>query len=154
MPSNGFGSALSAWKQLLADDQVIDDTASLKDAQKATFAYSAKVLAILYPEKEQLAECLGIARQHNQKLYTVSSGKNWGYGSQLPVSEDSVILNLGRLKKISNYDQKNGVVTVEAGVTQAELAAFLKQQGDHHWMDCTGSSASCNSTCRSLNSGS
>lgn len=143
MPSNGFSSALSAWKQLLADDQVIDDTASLTDAQKATFAYSAKVLAILHPEKDQLAECLSIARQHKQKLYTVSSGKNWGYGSQLPVSGDSVILNLGRLKKISNYDKKNGVVTVEAGVTQAELAAFLKQQGDHHWMDCTGSSASC-----------
>ena len=143
MPRNGFDSALLAWKQLLADDQIVSDETSLANAETATFAYDAKVLAILYPEKDQLASCLQVARQYQQKLYTISSGKNWGYGSQVPVSTDSVLLNLSRLKKITNYDKKNGVVTVEAGVTQAELAAFLKQQGDLHWMDCTGSSASC-----------
>lgn len=143
MQSNGFDGALSAWRQLLAEEQIVTDAASLSDAETATFAYDSKVLAILYPEKEQLAACLQIARQYQQKLYTISSGKNWGYGSKVPVSTDSVILNLSRLKRITNYDNKNGVVTVEAGVTQAELAAYLKQQGDHHWMDCTGSSASC-----------
>jgi len=143
MQRNRFDSALLAWKQLLADDQIVVDKTSLANAETATFSYDARVLAVLYPEKDQLEACLQIAQQYQQKLYTISSGKNWGYGSQVPVSTGSVLLNLSRLKKITNYDKKNGVVTVEAGVTQAELAAFLKQQGDLHWMDCTGSSASC-----------
>lgn len=143
MPSSGFNAALSGWKQVLSADQIVTEPAALSAAETATFSTASHILAVLYPQREQLEACLQIARQHQQKLYTLSSGKNWGYGSQVPVNTDSVIVNLSRLKRISHYDQKCGVVTVEAGVTQAELASFLKQQGDHHWMDCTGSSASC-----------
>lgn len=143
MPNTEFEQALNAWQQVLADAQIVTDASVLSDVETATFATSSTVLAVLYPEREQLVACLQIAAQHQQKLYTVSSGKNWGYGSQVPVSSGSVILNLSRLKQISGYDATHGVITVEAGVTQAELAGFLKQQGDYHWMDCTGSSASC-----------
>lgn len=143
MTCSQFNAALAAWQQLLAAEQVVIDTPSIRKAETATFATTSSVLAVLYPERDQLAACLNIAKQYKQQLYTISSGKNWGYGSQVPVSSDSIIINLSRLKRITNYDKKQGVVTVEAGVTQAELAQFLLEQGDKHWMDCTGSSASC-----------
>jgi 4-cresol dehydrogenase (hydroxylating) flavoprotein subunit len=143
MTSPGFNAALLAFKQLLSSDQIETDADRLTRVETATFATGARVLAVLYPERSQLELCLQIARQHQQTFYTVSSGKNWGYGSQVPVQTDSIILNLNRLKAIRDYDRKRGVVTVEAGVTQAELAQFLREQGDLHWMDCTGSSARC-----------
>lgn len=143
MTPAGFNEALLAWQQVLATEQVITSPEQLSAVATATFATKAKVLAVLYPEREQLQACLQIAQQYRQTLYSVSSGKNWGYGSQVPVQTGSIILNLSRLKTISHYDKKHGVVTVEAGVTQAELAQFLREQGDLHWMDCTGSSARC-----------
>jgi len=141
--NTNFNGALKAWLQLLSTEQITLNESDLLAAATATFATNASVLAVLYPERSQLKACLQIAREFKQPVYTVSSGKNWGYGSQVPVESNSVIINLNRLKTIASYDKKHGVVSVEAGVTQAELAEFLKRQGDLHWMDCTGSSASC-----------
>ncbi len=143
MTSLHFDAALDAWRKILSADQIVTDELTLSAAQTATFATEARVCAILFPERHQIQACLQVARQHKQTVYTVSSGKNWGYGSQVPVASDSVIFNLSRLKSISNYDSKRGTIKLEAGVTQAELAQFLQSQGDLHWMDCTGSSASC-----------
>lgn len=143
MNNTAFTTALTAWQQLFTPDQIELDSAALELVATATFATQATVLAVLYPQREQLAACLQIAAEHQQPVYTVSSGKNWGYGSQTPVTGSAVVINLSRLKVIDSYDKHNGVIRVEAGVTQAELARYLEQQGDLHWMDCTGSSASC-----------
>lgn len=135
--------ALMKWRQLLGDEYVITDSEPLKLASTATFATSAAVTAIVKPARDQVAAVVAIAAEYNIALYTISSGKNWGYGSRVPSIQHAVLLDLGRLNEISGYDPEHHLITVGAGVTQRQLADFLLAQGGMDWMDCTGSHPDC-----------
>ena len=135
--------ALMKWRQLLGDEYVITDSEPLKLASTATFATSAAVTAIVKPARDQVAAVVAIAAEFNIALYTISSGKNWGYGSRVPSIQHAVLLDLGRLNEISGYDPEHHLITVGAGVTQRQLADFLLAQGGMDWMDCTGSHPDC-----------
>ena len=85
------------------------------------------------------------------KLYTISTGQNWGYGSGTPSSQAAVLMSLHKLnnepKWVGNrHDKKEpygktlGIVRIEPGVTQQQLYDFLQQEGGQFWMDATGSS--------------
>lgn len=141
--SEDFSNALSQWQQLLGSDYVITQTAQTSLASTATFLTSSRVLAILRPDKLQIAACLNIAAEFGIAVYPISSGKNWGYGSRVPTARQAVLIDLIRLKQISDYRPEQHVVKVEAGVTQRELAEFLQAHGGTDWMDCTGSHPDC-----------
>ncbi|PCJ30536.1 MAG: hypothetical protein COA90_08980 [Gammaproteobacteria bacterium] len=98
------------------------------------------------------------------KIYTVSSGQNWGYGSATPTSEQAILLCLKHLNPapewVSNtldtdmpYGKKLGILKLSAGVTQQQLYDFLQQQGGDFWMDATGSSPSCSVLANTLERG-
>ncbi len=72
----------------------------------------------------------------NQAFYVVSTGKNWGYGKASPVYDDNLLINTSSLNMIDSFDPELGVVELGPGVTQGQLAQFLKNTS---WMlDCTG----------------
>lgn len=81
--------------------------------------------------------------ENKTAIYTVSSGKNWGYSAQEPSFNNAILLKLSRIKAIENYDSKQGTVTVSPGVTQHELFSFLQEKGGDFWMDATGASPHC-----------
>lgn len=81
--------------------------------------------------------------ENKTAIYTVSSGKNWGYSAQEPSFNNAILLKLSRMNSIEDYDKKQGTVTVSAGVTQQILYDFLQDQGGDFWMDATGASPKC-----------
>lgn len=104
----------------------------------ATFAGTPQVGEHLRPTSvSAVRDCVLDAARRGRKLHPISTGKNWGYGSATP-SEPADILDLGAMDAILDYDPELGVVVVEPGVTQGQLADFLKSQGDLHWMDPAG----------------
>lgn len=58
-------------------------------------------------------------------IYPVSTGRNWGFGSALPVREGAFVLRLDRLAAIRSLDLAAGVAVVEPGVSQQQLATAL-----------------------------
>ena len=54
----------------------------------------------------------------------MSCGHNWGYGANSPVLNHQAILDLSELRTICDFDEKLGVVEIEPGVTQGQLAYF------------------------------
>jgi 4-cresol dehydrogenase (hydroxylating) len=83
-----------------------------------------------------------IANQFRVPVYPISSGKNWGYGSRVP-AHDGVLLDLGRLNRILEFDEDLAYVTIEPGVTQQQLHDFLREVKSNLWMDATGASPDC-----------
>jgi 4-cresol dehydrogenase (hydroxylating) len=81
------------------------------------------------------------ARRHGTPLYSISAGKNWGLGSRLPVQSGNVVVDLAGMNDIGPVDERYGVVTVQPGVTQAQLAAHLLKTGSRFFLDVTGSGA-------------
>lgn len=70
----------------------------------------------------------------------ISSGKNWGYGTQTPIEGDKnvVILDLSNFNKIKYFDSENGIVTLEPGVTQQQLHDYLESTKAPYIVPVTG----------------
>jgi 4-cresol dehydrogenase (hydroxylating) flavoprotein subunit len=139
-----LSDALNAWRKLLGEAHVQTESSPVAAAQTATFATTQKIPGILFPgNRAEVQDCLRIANRHGVAVYPISSGKNWGYGSQVPNRDGCVLLNLSRLDRIVDFNEDLAYVTVEPGVTQQELFAFLQSRQSKLWMDATGSSPQC-----------
>ena len=124
--ANAASHAINAWVDALGGEHVLTDPASIVPFERATFATHQRVVAVLRPaDAAQVAACLRIANEHRVPLYPISRGRNWGFGSAVPVTTDNVVLDLGRLDRITAYDGRLGVITVEPGVTFQQAHAFI-----------------------------
>lgn len=133
-------AARAAWASIVGDANVIADAPALSAAGTATFATRARVALIVRPEtRPQVQACVEVANRYGVPLTPISSGLNWGYGSRVP-SRDGVLLDLGRMRRILDFDEALGYVTVEPGVTQQQLWEYLRERGSRLWMDATGTS--------------
>lgn len=134
--------ALHDWRGAVGAEHVIVDDGELARASTATFATTQRAHAIVRPASAaEVAACVRVARRHAAPLYPVSGGRNWGYGSRVPPTTGAAILDLGRLDRVTAYDEELATVTLEPGVTQRQLCAFLDERGGRLWMDPTASSA-------------
>lgn len=61
----------------------------------------------------------------------------------MPASDGCVLLDLNRMNRIVDFSEELAYVTVEPGVTQAQLYSFLQERRSGVWMDATGASPDC-----------
>ncbi|MEV6034559.1 FAD-binding oxidoreductase [Nonomuraea sp. NPDC052116] len=81
-----------------------------------------------------LDEVRALVRQSmrtGRRLYPISTGKNWGMGSAVPVTDDNLVVDLSGMNRIRGLDLEAGFAVIEPGVTQAQLAEALR---DTPWM--------------------
>src|SRR6266480_2979237 len=133
-------NALDAWKSALGSEYVITDTVVRSEVETATFLTTQKIPAILRPSnRTEVQECVRIANRYKIPIYPISRGKNWGYGSQVPVQDGCVILDLQRLNRIVEYNERLAYIAVEPGVTMRQLYEFLQEKKARLLMSMTGS---------------
>lgn len=121
-------------------DLHIDDNET-KKAETNTLSIKAKVIGLGYPRTiEQLQMIVKVAGNFEIPLYTVSQGKNIGYGEMTPSGALQFIVNLKYLNAIREFDEVKGEILVEPGVTQQQLSNYLKDIKANYWADMTGAS--------------
>ncbi|MDW8324656.1 MAG: FAD-binding oxidoreductase [Burkholderiales bacterium] len=131
-------AALEAWRQVLPPQAVITEGAALRQAVADTSALSRGIAAILRPaSRDEVPALVRIAAAHRVPLYPVSTGRNWGYGTACPPLDGCVLVDLSALQGIE-CDPEAGLVTVEPGVTQRMLHAYLTQHGLRYMVPVTG----------------
>ncbi|MEZ4381339.1 MAG: FAD-binding oxidoreductase [Nannocystaceae bacterium] len=139
-PSADADPVTQRFREALGDAAVDRSQASRAAAETATFATQARVRGILRPRgRDEVQLCVRIAREEGVPLYPTSGGKNWGLGSRVPTADGAYLLDLGAMARILDYDAELAHVTIEPGVTFAQLAAFLRERGDQHFLSTTGS---------------
>lgn len=132
--------AIKAFRDILGSENVLTDEVRLSAAETATYPTKQKVPAIIRPaNRAEVQECVRIANQYKTPIYPISKGTNWGYGSRVPTDDGCIIIDLGRLNRIIDYNQELAYVTVEPGVTQRQLFEFLQQKKSNLYMSVTGS---------------
>tara|TARA_R110000737_G_scaffold123378_1_gene155397 strand:- start:1899 stop:3566 length:1668 start_codon:yes stop_codon:yes gene_type:complete len=91
-----------------------------------------------------LANSLSSNEKLKFSIHPISSGRNWGYGTSQPPTPNSqsLILDLSTLTQI-DFDEEFGLVTLEPGVTQKQLSAFLIARGDNFMVPVTGAGPDC-----------
>jgi 4-cresol dehydrogenase (hydroxylating) flavoprotein subunit len=129
---------------VLGIDSVICDQTQIERAETATFRTHQTIPVILRPaNREQVSAIMRVANRHRVPVYPVSSGRNWGYGSRVPVVSGCALVDLRRIREIVDFNEQLGFVTVQPGVTQRDLRDFLTSRKSKLWMDATGSSPDC-----------
>ncbi len=137
-------SVLLKWERVLGPEYVVTEQSRLSEASTSTFAVRQYIPAILYPySRQQVQDCLRVASEALVPVYPISTGKNWGYGSRVPVADGCVLMDLSRMNRILEFSEDLGYVTIEPGVTQRQLWDHLRERGSHLWIDATGSSPDC-----------
>ena len=137
-------SALRRWAELLGPSHVLDAAAAQADYGRCTTGVQRRLAGALRPqERSQVTGIVEIAARFKVPLYPISTGHNWGYGTALPPAEDCVILDLSGLDRILEFDADTGLVTVEPGVTQGQLAEFLDRGKHRYLVPVTGAGPTC-----------
>lgn len=146
--SEDYQNAISDWVELLGKDAVLQDEHSLKPYLQDTTGAARKILAALRPAADAnnvvlIQKIIQVANTYKIPIYPTSTGKNWGYGTSLPAKDNCVILDLSKLNRIIDFDASLGVVTLEPGVTQAQLAEYLDVNKLEFLVPVTGAGPSC-----------
>ena len=131
-----LSDAIEQWQQSIGSENVrLND----KDYSTTTFDTTQKVIAAILPKStDEVSSCLLIANKHKIPIYPVSGGKNFGLGSKIPISDQSVVMDLQRMTQISDYNEDLAYITVEPGVTFKQLETYLQNQGSKLMMDSIG----------------
>jgi 4-cresol dehydrogenase (hydroxylating) len=131
--------ALAGWQDLLGEANVDEARAASARYGACTTGLTRRIVGALRPAaREEIPAVLAIARSCGVPVYPISTGRNWGYGTALPASDDCAVLDLSRLTRIRAVDRELGLFELEPGVTQGALAAWLDEQGLDFMVPTTG----------------
>ncbi len=78
---------------------------------------------------EQVQKVMKIANTFKVPIYPISTGKNLGYGGSAPNLSGSVVLDLKRMDRILEVDDKRHFALVEPGVSYFDLYRYLQEHG-------------------------
>lgn len=134
--SAGLAEILSV---AVGPERVRTDNATLDRYARTTGTTSHRPAAVVYPDHADHVQALTrAAAAHGFPLYPISRGRNWGYGDAAPPTNGQVVVDLSGMNRIIEVNTKLAYAVIEPGVTQGQLADYLR---DHHtdlWLDVTG----------------
>jgi 4-cresol dehydrogenase (hydroxylating) len=91
--------------------------------------------AVAPSSKEEIQAILKIANKYKIPLWTISVGRNFGYGAAAPATPGQVVLDLKRMNKIIEVDPELGTALIEPGVTFKQLFDYLKEHDLPFWVN-------------------
>ena len=84
---------------------------------------------------EQIQQIVRIANKYKIPLWTVSTGKNLAYGGSAPRLSGSVVLDLKRMNRILEVNDRNHYALVEPGVSYFDLYRYTQERGLNVFID-------------------
>lgn len=93
--------------------------------------------ALVVKSPAVVGKIIEIANKTNTPLWPISGGRNFGYGTALPVCEDSYVVDLSQLKGIE-LDLDTCTAEIEPGVTQGDLHRAITQAAVPWMVPTTG----------------
>lgn len=146
--------ALAEWIRLLGPERVLGKEDCVLRYGSCTNGIQRQISgALLLETVSEVIEIVRIATRLKVPLYPISTGHNWGYGTANPAVDGCVIVDLARLNRIIDFDSDLGLVTLEPGVTQKDLADFLDQNGLAFLVPTTGAGPTCSIVANALERG-
>jgi 4-cresol dehydrogenase (hydroxylating) flavoprotein subunit len=92
-------------------------------------------------EVAQIQKIVAVCNRHSVPLWSVSTGRNFGYGSAAPATRGQVVLDLKRMNRIIEVDPVLCTALVEPGVTYQQLKDYLLEHNIPLWLSCPAPSA-------------
>lgn len=134
-----FKGAVAEMRRVVGDEWVFADTDAVIPYSKTyipdpTDRY-VPVGAVAPATVEEVQELVKIANKYKQPLWTISTGKNMGYGMAAPATPGQIVLDLKRMNRILEVDPELGTALIEPGVTYQQLKDYLDENNIPLWID-------------------
>lgn len=130
---------IASLRELLPAEHVFDGVDAIAKRVGATYDDARAPVALIYAEnRSQVRDVVTIASQFRVGVYPVSTGRNWGYGSNSPCREHCLLLDMSKMNAILAVDPVLGTATVEPGVTFDQLASHLRLHARRFAANVTG----------------
>jgi 4-cresol dehydrogenase (hydroxylating) len=84
---------------------------------------------------EQVQAIVRTANAYQIPLWTISTGRNLGYGGSAPVLSGSVVVDLKRMNRILEVNDKIHYAVVEPGVSYFDLYRYIQEHKLNVWID-------------------
>src|ERR1700748_1754317 len=130
-----FASAISQFETAVGAQLVFtqdEDVALYKDAFSPFLGEPEErfAAAAVAPDSvEQVQAIVRIANQYKVPLYPISTGRDLGYGGSAPAYSGSVVLDLKRMNRILEVNERNATALVEPGGRFFDLYNYIQERG-------------------------
>ncbi|WP_018296268.1 FAD-binding oxidoreductase [Corynebacterium lubricantis] len=106
------------------------DIKEFSDPYTSKEAPGERPIIIVQPETvEEVQAVVRIAGEHGIYLSANSTGRNYGYGGGAPVVDQTVVVNLRRMNKVIEINEKAAYAEVEPGVSFFDLYNAIQDGG-------------------------
>lgn len=137
-----FAEARRRFEALVGKDWVFtsdEDLDLYKDAYSPFWGEPEERTASAAVAPKSVEEVQAVVRAANElriPIYPISTGKNLGYGGSAPAYSGSVVLDLKRMNRIIEVNERNAYCVVEPGVSYFDLYRHIQDRGLKVWIDC------------------
>lgn len=137
-----WSAALQEFERAVGSDWLFtsdEDTRLYRDAYSPVQNEPEEILvsaAVAPDSTEQVQEVVRTANRYRIPIYPVSTGRNLGYGGSAPNLSGSVVLDLKRMNRIVEVDDKRHFAIVEPGVSYFDLYRHIQDNRLNVWIDC------------------
>lgn len=128
-----FKSALAEFRAVVGDGNVYsdpDDIALYRDPYSPVWDTPKELVAsaaVAPVTAEEVSQIVKIANKYLIPLYAVSTGKNLGYGGAAPNLSGSVVVDLKRMNRVLEVDDRRNYCVVEPGVSYFDLYNYVTE---------------------------
>jgi len=133
-----FQKALDAFTSVVGKQWVLatdQDRETFMDFYAAGDADAHVPSAAVGPQSvEEVQAIVRIANEYKVPLWPISRGKNLGYGAAAPCLTGTVVLDLGRMNRILEVNERFGYCLIEPGVGFFDLFDYLRANNVKLWM--------------------
>ena len=137
-----WSAALAAFEAAVGKDWVFtkdEDVDLYRDAYSPFYGEPEERIAsaaVAPHSVEEVQAVMRAANRHRIPIYPISTGKNLGYGGSAPAYSGSVVLDLKRMNRVLEVNEKNAYAVVEPGVSYFDLYRHISERGLKVWIDC------------------
>lgn len=136
-----FNRALERFSNAVGDDWVFssdEDVALYRDAYSIYWGEPEERVASAAVAPHTTDEVQAVVRAANEfqiPLYPISTGRNLAYGGSAPAYSGSVVLDLKRMNRVLELDERNAYALVEPGVSYFDLYNAIEERNLDVWVD-------------------
>ena len=136
-----FAAVLSQFEQAVGKEWVFtsdEDIALYRDAYSPFWGEDEERVAsaAVAPDTvEQVQAVVKAANRYRIPLYPISTGRNLGYGGSAPNHSGSVVLDLKRMNRVLEVNERNAYALVEPGVSYFDLYRHIQEHNLKVWLD-------------------
>ena len=136
-----FSRALDEFANAIGQEWVYtsdEDVKLYRDAYSPYFGEEEDRVAsaAVAPDRvEQVQAIVRIANKYKIPLWTFSTGRNLGYGGSSPAYSGCVIVDLKRMNRVLEVNDKIHYAVVEPGVSYFDLYRYIQEHELNVWID-------------------